>query len=438
MALPLAGRAIAFDAYNLEMPRGTGIATYARTLAASAKALGARTSLLYSHPLSRKPDEAEVSFFDSFKEEPRGRRWAAASRGLPYLATPFGLAASRVPMTDIVLKRQLSRHMVDCDETLACQDAFRRAQAMFFALGRKAEATLPSHVDIFHWTYPLPIKTRGAANIYTVHDLVPLRLPYTTLDIKRTHLALLRDLARTADHIVTVSENSKRDLIRFLNIDEARITNAYQTAHISSELRARAPDDIANEIANGFDLTFGEYFLFYGSLEPKKNLGRTVEAYLASGVKTPLAVVSAKSWLGENETRLLDQLVADEAHLPRASRRIRRYEYLPARLLTTLIQGARAVLFPSLYEGFGLPVLEAMTLGAPVVASREASVPEVAGDACLLVDPYDVDDIARAIRKVDADDALRAELRARGLKRAEIFSPQAYQAKLADLYAKFR
>jgi glycosyltransferase involved in cell wall biosynthesis len=105
-------------------------------------------------------------------------------------------------------------------------------------------------------------------------------------------------------------------------------------------------------------------------------------------------------------------------------------------MLASLIRGARAVLFPSLYEGFGLPVLEAMQLGAPVLASTGGALPEVAGDAALLVDPFDVGAIRQAIRALDADEGLRDELTQRGLARSEIFSPQAYRARLSTLYGR--
>ncbi len=105
-------------------------------------------------------------------------------------------------------------------------------------------------------------------------------------------------------------------------------------------------------------------------------------------------------------------------------------------MLITLIRGARAVLFPSLYEGFGLPVLEAMLLGTPVVTSRTSSLPEIAGDAALYVDPYDIDDIAEAIKTITADDGLRTELSQRGRAQAELFSVARYRERVAALYER--
>jgi glycosyltransferase involved in cell wall biosynthesis len=107
-------------------------------------------------------------------------------------------------------------------------------------------------------------------------------------------------------------------------------------------------------------------------------------------------------------------------------------------MLVTLIRGARAVVFPSLYEGFGLPVLESMLLGTPVVTSRTSSLPEIAGDAALYVNPYETDDIARAIKTITADAGLRAELSERGRAQAELFSVARYRDRVAALYDQLR
>ena len=120
-----------------------------------------------------------------------------------------------------------------------------------------------------------------------------------------------------------------------------------------------------------------------------------------------------------------------------ATRHVRRLSYVPFAQLVSLIRGARAVLFPSLYEGFGLPVLEAMLLGAPVMTSNVSSLPEIAGEAAVLVDPTDLDKMAATIKTLDEDEDMRIELAARGLERAKMFSPEAYQARLAKLYGRF-
>lgn len=117
---------------------------------------------------------------------------------------------------------------------------------------------------------------------------------------------------------------------------------------------------------------------------------------------------------------------------------MRRLEFLPHDQLVTLIRGARALLFPSIYEGFGLPVIEAMVLGTPVLTSNASSLPEVAGDSALIVDPYSVDDIMRGIIAIEADADLRSELQQRGRVQARQFSTDAYENRLGQLYRGLR
>ena len=109
---------------------------------------------------------------------------------------------------------------------------------------------------------------RGCPNIHTVHDIIPLRLPYATLDDKRYFLRLVEHLSRTADHIVTVSEFSRRDIIRFFGIPESRITNTWQAVGIPEKLLAKSDDAVADELCHAFRLDMKEYFLFCGAIEP--------------------------------------------------------------------------------------------------------------------------------------------------------------------------
>jgi len=181
-----------------------------------------------------------------------------------------------------------------------------------------------------------------------------------------------------------------------------------------------------------FQLGWKDYFLHFGAVEPKKNLGRIVEAYLASGVQRPLILIGGRSWLDEGEVALLNQIKRDGGA---NADRIRQYDYLSFSTLVSLIRGARAVLFPSLYEGFGLPVLEAMALSTAVLTSTGGALPEVAGDAALLVDPHDVQAIKMGISALDVDEDLRSELERRGPVQAAKFSPASYQARLLQAYS---
>jgi glycosyltransferase involved in cell wall biosynthesis len=289
-----------------------------------------------------------------------------------------------------------------------------------------------------HWTYPMPLRIGGIPNLYTLHDLVPLRLPYTTLDNKRQYLKMVRKIAQTADHIVTVSESAKADIMTILGVPEKRITNTYQAVNIPAKYRDKPTQIVELELRGTFGLDYKDYYLFWGSIEPKKNVGRIIEAYLASGVKAPLVIVGAQAWKSEDELKLLD-----DDHLrtmiridneTRVKRKIIQLSYAPFPLLVSLIRGAKCTIFPSLYEGFGLPVLESMLLGTPVISSNTASIPEVAGEAAILVDPYDSQKIAQAIRDVDNDEGLRSSLVSAGLIQAKKFSGIEYACRLKKLY----
>jgi glycosyltransferase involved in cell wall biosynthesis len=148
---------------------------------------------------------------------------------------------------------------------------FELAASHFRRYGRRAPLQFETPPALLHMTHPVPLAVKGCPNIYTLHDIVPLRLPGATLDDKHYMLRLLRHLCESADHIVTVSEFSRRDIIQFFGIAEDRITNTYQSIKLPSELADRDIGQVANEIASAFSVSMGEYYLFFGALEPKKN-----------------------------------------------------------------------------------------------------------------------------------------------------------------------
>jgi glycosyltransferase involved in cell wall biosynthesis len=226
--------------------------------------------------------------------------------------------------------------------------------------------------------------------------------------------------------------------MQFFGVPESRITNTWQASSLPPKLVAQPADEAARDVANLFALDPGGYFLFLGALEPKKNILRLIDAYVTSGSHRPLVIAGGAGWQNESElTRINDDRFASYRVTPYSIapyKQVRRISYLPMEQLVPLIRGARALLFPSLYEGFGLPVLEAMMLGTPVMTSNVTSLPEVAGGSALCVDPYDATAMADAIRALDADGDLCAELAQKGLARAEFFSMKRYSERLADLY----
>jgi len=427
------------------MHKGSGIATYARNLNIEARNLGYDTCLIYGPRQGPSRDDLmnEIALYDA--PPPKSRmEWVSASRrSISNLTSAFGRTAKPLrATTKSVITRQVAQNAPAADSIWVARNLFAAANQTFGMFGATTPLTLGSGgPDIMHWTCPLPIRAKGVPNLYTIHDLVPLRLPFATLDNKRRFLQLSRKLCAVADKVVTVSEASKSDIIQILGVAPDRVSVTHQSVSVPQTLLDRSDDEVAREIEGVFGLDWRGYLVFFGAVEPKKNLGRIIEAYLASGVATPLIIVGGKAWLDDAETQLLyEDIVEIQAvkdGLIRRADRIRRYEYLPFSLLVSLIRGARATLLPSLYEGFGLPVLESMLLGTPVLTSTEGSLPEVAGDAAVLVDPYDSHAIARAIRELDGDADLRADLSRRGVAQAAKFSPEVYRRKLADLYKPF-
>jgi glycosyltransferase involved in cell wall biosynthesis len=432
---------IMIDGYNLGLEKGTGVATYARNLSYCIHDLGHEVGVLYGGRAAPGTTNLmkEIAFFDNNAGDiPRWLRNLRAAHETLY--APLGYEATRVPITGTVIADTFKSRLPYYDSIWNSPDVFRRAHNAFGWWRHMGRVYTGFKPDITHWTYPLPLFIKGAKNIYTLHDLVPLRLPYTTLDNKRRYLRLCSKIAKRADHIVTVSETSRNDIIELLGVHPEKVTNTYQAVTIPAKYKDKPVEVVKREVEGTFGLAFQGYFLFFGSIEPKKNIGRLIEAYLGSDVETPLVIVGAQAWKSEQELRLLydDHIrslirVGDET---RVKRRVIQLDYAPFPLLVSLIRGAKATLFPSLYEGFGLPVLESMMLGTPVLSSNRSSIPEVVGDAACLVDPYDTREMAEAIRALDSNESFRADLSSRGIKQAQKFDEAAYRKRLEEVYSR--
>lgn len=435
-------RHILIDGYNLSLNKGTGVATYARNLSYQIKSLGYDISVLYGNDGPNVNDDLlrEISFFDGPLESNRFIQFADYLKEA--MLGPLNYRAHKIPITGRVIRHTFEAKLPYFDHIFNAKNVFRNSQNSFWLFRALSKVRFKDTPDLAHWTYPLPISLPKRPNIYTIHDLVPLRLPYTTLDNKRRYLRLIRTLVDKADHIVTVSENSKRDIMELTGIHESRITNTYQSVEIPNKYMNQSIDDLVREVEGTTGFQYKNYFLFWGSIEPKKNINRIIQAYLASDVKTPLVIVGAQSWkanaelalLGENQS---NQIIAARTSQRGARKRIIRLDYLPFKSLISLIRGAKATIFPSLYEGFGLPVLEAMLLGTPVITSNTSSLPEVVGDSAFLVNPYDTQEITSAIRTIDSDEGLRGQLVKKGLVQAKIYSPERYCERLRPVYERF-
>jgi glycosyltransferase involved in cell wall biosynthesis len=274
-------------------------------------------------------------------------------------------------------------------------------------------------VDLFHAPhYVLPPLTQ-CKSVVTIHDVIHLLFPqYLPGRLAHAYArASLWAAARRADRILTVSETSKHDILRRFKVPAEKIVVIYNA--IDERFNVQPSREQVQRVRERYQLD-EQFVLYVGNIKPHKNLERLIDAF--DRVRRS----------GFDHLRLL--IIGDEiskytalrraVHVHKLHKAVRFLGFVPIETLAVLYRLADVFVFPSLYEGFGLPPLEAMASGAPVVTSNVSSLPEVVGDAALLVDPYDPESIADGIRQVLTDDDLRATLRARGFAQARQYSWQ--------------
>jgi glycosyltransferase involved in cell wall biosynthesis len=426
--MDLKGVNILLDGYNLGLSKGTGIKRYGMTLIEALGVLGADINVLFSSRVAGNPIIDEVTFFESTGEPKNDDRLRLVGTIKDLLIAaaraPFGISqkAKRMSFGEVVLKSAQWRDTYRSANIFAVRDCYSVAIALYQIFGLKTVINMPQKVDIFHATCPLPIKIRKARKITTVHDLIPLRLPYTTLDDKNLFYKTVRSSIETSDLIITPSEHTKKDILDIFPTNPDKIS-------VTSEPVSIKPVDEHDRIPlelylRKYALQPNEYVLFVGAIEPKKNIVRLIDAYSLIDTDLPLVIAGKKAWLWEDEIG------------GRNIKNLRLLGHVSDEELRYLYSGARCFVFPSLYEGFGLGPLEAMTCGCPVIASNAASLPEVCGDAALYVDPYDINDIRGKIETLISDPQLRAKLSEAGKERAKLFSMENYVERLYEAYSK--
>ncbi|MDP3739430.1 MAG: glycosyltransferase family 1 protein [Hyphomonadaceae bacterium] len=417
---------ILIDGDHRADPRGRGLSTYSRTLGAALEALGNEVSWLIGADAPAKPDAVleEVMAFDR-PAPARGLRLQAqtAARMAAGLVTPV-VNARKISVGETVVPEHPSGQS---GATYLAPNLFVHAHYRHMLTRQFTEVRVPDPIDVLHLSAPVAVKMRGVKTVTSIHDLIPIRLPYTTTDNKAEFTARVRRSAAQSDLIITVSEASKKDIVDILGVDPAKIAVTYQPADIAP-LSAEELDSVPRVLGR-FGLEPQAYALFVGALEPKKNLRRMIEAFLETESNMPLAIVGGKAWMLESELGWIEGALGEAAR-----KRLRFLGYVDREDIRRLYAGAQFFLFPSLYEGFGLPPLEAMTMGCPVVTSNVSSLPEVCGEAALYANPLDRDDIRSKIEQMMGDKALRASLAAKSRAQAEKFSPVHYAERLAAAY----
>ncbi len=408
------------DGFNLALRHGTGIQTYGMTLLRTLAGMGHSTAVLYDRPSVYKQSGLdEVSFWDRAEEGELSRRklLLSAARGAAGMDR-----LQRIEFSDRVIRPP----KLPFTEVYNRPHGFQTSIALFRKTGLVSRFRAPRKPAVWHATYPLPVRIQGVPTITTIHDVIPLKLPYTTLDDKRYFYRVVKRALRDSRRIAAVSECTKRDILSFFDVDPDRIVVTHQTYPETPESSDLVSEERFLKL-HGLDTN--SFLLFVGNIEPKKNVGRVLKAYAALDTELPLVVVGRKAWLSDDELGPgLRQLGWRE------KTQLRMLDYVTRQELDILYRNARLFVFPSLYEGFGLPPLEAMTHGCPVITSSTSSLPEVCGDAALYVDPLSQKEIKGALERLLEDDRLCADLSARGREQAKKFSAENYAKRLAVLY----
>ena len=245
-------------------------------------------------------------------------------------------------------------------------------------------------------------------SIVMVHDFIPLRFPKRFSPLTPYHRYYVPQVLKQSEHLICNSQSTAQDIVKFCNIPANKITPillAYDANHFrpiiekDSQSRSLYP-----------------YFLYIGRHDPYKNISRVISAF------ANLKSSEYQLWLSGPSDKRYTPALKQQAQELGVADRVKFLDYVPYEDLPRIIGEAIALVFPSLWEGFGLPVLEAMACGTPVITSNLSSLPEVAGDAAILIDPYRVEEITDAMQTITNDTGLRSHLSQLGLQRASLFS----------------
>jgi glycosyltransferase involved in cell wall biosynthesis len=282
--------------------------------------------------------------------------------------------------------------------------------------------------DICHFTNYLAPLAGGCPYVVTIYDMTLFLTPrfhdFKKIALDRT---LIPHVARRASAIITVSNSARDDIVRLLRVPREKVRVI--TGAVSSDFRPVRDEAQKEAVRARYGLADVPYILYVGTIEPRKNIARLIQAFgrlKQQGLPHKLAIVGQPGWhcapiYAEVERLGLTQDVLFTGYVP--------FEDLPV-----LYSAAESMAFPSLYEGFGLPVVEAMACGAPVVTSRSSSLMEVAGDAALLVEPRSVTEMADALERLHRQPDLREELSLRGVERAASFTWDRSARAALELY----
>ncbi len=282
-------------------------------------------------------------------------------------------------------------------------------------------------IDVFHaagFTLPAQLKARS---VITIFDMTFFLMPQVHEKSKVAYFrSMIPAAVKKADAVIAISSQTKCDIIKYLGTPEEKIRVV--PIGIGDEFRVIADKERIESVKAAYSLP-DEYILFVGTLEPRKNIGGLIRAYARlrkRGCRHTLVIAGKRGWQCGGIYKLVESLLL--------SGDVVFTDYISQEDLPVLYNGAAAFVYPSLYEGFGIPVLEAMKCGVPVVTSGISSMPEVTGDAAVLIDPYDDVSLMNGIERVVRDRSLAASLRMQGLRRASSFTREKMARETVAVY----
>lgn len=302
------------------------------------------------------------------------------------------------------------------------------AEAAVRLLWSLPQEVLKRPVDILHAQYHLPAFS-SVKGVITVHDVSFMRYPdfFTRREYLKMRTLLPISLKRAAK-IITVSECSKKEIIQFFGVLPEKIRVIYYGG--GEEFRPADYSPEAAAVKTRYHLP-ERFILCVSNLQPRKNLSRLIKAYVnlrknQPEVKHKLVIVGEKAWrYSDIFASLKESGLPDEIILT---------GYIPNQNLPALYSAADLFVYPSIFEGFGLPALEAMACGCPVITSNASSLPEVVGDAGIMVDPYDIEELAKMMYEVLNNEELRKKMKRKGLERAKLFSWEKCATETVKVY----
>jgi glycosyltransferase involved in cell wall biosynthesis len=347
--------------------------------------------------------------------------------------TLLALSVQEFPDLELVIftAPQTDRLVLRGMQTAICERFCRIKSTMLRSSVLLPVGAILDHIDLFHGLDQsgIPFFSKTRKSVVTIHDVIPLVLPWAFPRRHRWVLtAALARVRRQVDVVIVPSAAAAEDVVRYLNIDRQRIA----VIPMGCDARFKPGMNAARMVQLRRRYALPErYVLFVGTLEPRKNIGLLLQAFSRLLAERPqddvhLVVAGGQGW-GDGGS-------AATMEAPDMRPRVIFTGFVEDDDLPDLYRGAQMFVYPSLYEGFGLPVVEAMACGTPVITSNCSSLPEVAGDAAVLIDPTRPDDLAAAMSALMSSGALHEELRWKGLARAKEFTWEAVARKTMEVY----